>query len=91
MDTLLYFRSIGISDLREAPARAFEQAGDEAVVVLNHNRPAGYIVSQALMARILDQLADRSVADKARERLASLDKARKITLDELCACHPSRR
>lgn len=83
MDTLLSFRSIGISDLREAPARAFEQAGDEAVVVLNHNRPAGYIVSQALMARILDQLADRSVADKARERLASLGKARKITLDEL--------
>ena len=35
------------------------------------------------MARILDQLADRSVTDKARERLASLDKARKITLDEL--------
>ena len=83
MDTLLSFRSIGISDLREAPARAFEQAGDEAVVVLNHNRPAGYIVSQALMARILDQLADRSVTDKARERLASLGKSRKITLDEL--------
>ena len=83
MDTLLSFRSIGISDLREAPARAFEQAGDEAVVVLNHNRPAGYIVSQALMARILDQLADRAVVNKARERLASLDKARKITLDEL--------
>ena len=83
MDTLLSFRSIGISDLREAPARAFEQAGDEAVVVLNHNRPAGYIVSQALMARILDQLADRAVTDKARERLASLGKARKITLDEL--------
>ena len=83
MDTLLSFRSIGISDLREAPARAFEQAGDEAVVVLNHNRPAGYIVSHALMARILDQLADRSVADKARVRLASLDMARKITLDEL--------
>ena len=83
MDTLLSFRSIGISELREAPARAFEQAGDEAVVVLNHNRPAGYIVSQALMARILDQLADRSVTNKARERLASLDKARKITLDEL--------
>ena len=83
MDTLLSFRSIGISDLREAPARAFEQAGDEAVVVLNHNRPAGYIVSPAMMARIMDQLADRAVADKAGERLASRDKARKITLDEL--------
>jgi len=83
MDEILSLQSIGISDLREAPARAFEQAGDGAVVVLNHNRPAGYIVSPALMARIMDQLADRVVANKASERLASLGKARKITLDEL--------
>ena len=83
MDTLFSLHSIGISDLREAPARAFEQAGDEAVVVLNHNRPAGYIVSSALMARIMDQLADRVVAEKAVSRVATLDQARKITLDEL--------
>jgi antitoxin StbD len=83
MDSILSFHSIGISDLRESPARAFEQAGDEAVVVLNHNRPAGYIVSQALMTRIMDQLADRAVTEKARSRMASIGKARKITLDEL--------
>ena len=83
MDTLFSLHSIGISDLREAPARAFEQAGDEAVVVLNHNRPAGYIVSSALMARIMDQLADRVIAEKAVSRVATLDQARKITLDEL--------
>lgn len=83
MDAILSLHSIGISDLREAPARAFEQAGDEAVVVLNHNRPAGYIVSNALMAHILDQLADRVISDKAGSRIATLGKARKITLDAL--------
>ena len=83
MDTLLSTHSIGISDLREAPARAFEQAGDDAVVVLNHNRPAGYILSTQLMARILDQLADRAVTAKAQPRLATLGKARKVMLDEL--------
>ena len=83
MDTILSLHSIGISDLRDAPARAFEQAGDEAVVVLNHNRPAGYVVSSRLMARIMDQLADRVVTEKVRTRVASLDKARKITLDDL--------
>lgn len=83
MDTILSLHSIGISDLREAPARAFEQAGDEAVVVLNHNRPAGYIVSSALMARIMDQLADRVITEKASGRMATLGEARKITLDEL--------
>ena len=83
MDTILSLHSIGISDLRDAPARAFEQAGDEAVVVLNHNRPASYVVSSRLMARIMDQLADRVVTEKVRTRVASLDKARKITLDDL--------
>ena len=83
MDTILSLHSIGISDLRDAPARAFEQAGDEAVVVLNHNRPVGYIVSSRLMARIMDQLADRVIIEKVRTRVASLDKARKITLDDL--------
>lgn len=83
MDALLTTRSIGISDLRESPARVFEQAADEAVVVLNHNRPAGYILSTQLMARILDQLADRAITKKAGARLASIKTARKITLDEL--------
>ena len=83
MDTVFSTHSIGISDLREAPARAFEQAGDEAVVVLNHNRPAGYILSNQLMARILDQLADRAVSTKAQLRLATLASARKIPIEAL--------
>jgi antitoxin StbD len=83
MDALLTTHSIGISDLRESPARVFEQAADEAVVVLNHNRPAGYILSTQLMARILDQLADRAITQKAGARLATLKTARKISLDEL--------
>lgn len=41
MGAILSLHSIGISELSEAPTRAFEQAGDGAVVVLNHNRPAG--------------------------------------------------
>ena len=83
MDALLSRHSIGISDLREAPARAFEQAKDEAVVVLNHNRPAGYIVSTQWMAHILDQLADRVIADKAQSRSNSLHTARSISIDDL--------
>ena len=69
--------------MREASARAFEQAGDHAVVVLNHNRPAGYILSNQLMARILDQLADRAVGAKAQPRLTPLATARKISIEEL--------
>jgi antitoxin StbD len=76
MDALLAKTSIGISELREAPARVFEQAGDEALVVLNNNKPAGYIVSTVWMGRVLDALADRVVADKAIQRLGTLKSAR---------------
>lgn len=39
MVALLATRSIGIADLREAPAKAFAAARDETVVVLNQNAP----------------------------------------------------
>jgi len=83
MDKLFSSHSIGISDLREAPARVFEQAGDHAVVVLNHNRPAGYIVSEKWMSRVLDQMADLALMDKVRESLPNLHKARRISIDDL--------
>lgn len=83
MDTVLSGKSIGISELREAPARAFEQADDEAVVVLNHNKPAGYIVSPRLMQAFLDALADRVVTAKAEARVGSLHRARRVSLDDL--------
>lgn len=83
MDAILSNTSVGISELREAPARVFERAGDEALVVLNHNKPAGYIVSTAWMQRVLDQLADRVVSDKAVARLGELDSARLIDPSDL--------
>ncbi len=83
MDALLAKTSIGISELREAPARVFEQAGDEALVVLNHNKPAGYIVSTVWMGRVLDAVADRVVADKAIKRLGTLKSARVLNPSDL--------
>ena len=83
MDTLRYKATVDISELRRAPARVFEQAGDEALVVLNHNKPAGYIVSTVWMGRVLDALADRVVVDKAIERLGTLKSARVLNPSDL--------
>jgi antitoxin StbD len=83
MDIVLSQRSIGISELRESPAKAFEHAGEEAVVVLNHNKPAGYILSPRLMAAFLEAVADRAIVAKAAPRLKTLSKARRVSIDEL--------
>lgn len=87
MQTLHSSHSIGISDLRLAPALAFEQASEQAIVVLNHNKPAGYIVSPQWMERMMEQLADQVVTRKARARVSDLTskpgKIRRIALADL--------
>lgn len=87
MQVLHTHQSIGISDLRAAPALAFEQASEHAVVVLNHNKPAGYIVSPEWMQRMMDQLADQVITRKARSRVGDVQtkspKVRRIQLDDL--------
>ena len=71
------------SELREAPSQNSKHAGPEALFVLNHNKPAGYVGSNKLMARNLDELANWVVTDKASQLAESIGKARRILLDEL--------
>ena len=75
MYILLSTRSVGISELHDAPAQAFELANEVAVVVLDHNRPAGYILSTRVMEALLNQAADRLITSKAVARAASVKSA----------------
>lgn len=76
-------RSVGIWERHDARAKAFELANEVAVVVLDHNRPAGYILSTRLMEALLNQAADRLITSKAAARVAPVKSAGKITLDDL--------
>jgi antitoxin StbD len=77
--------TIGVAELRASPTRILKRAEDEdqAVAILNHNKPAGYIVSPKLMDAMLDAIADRVAENRARERLPTLNHARRVTLDDL--------
>jgi antitoxin StbD len=77
--------TIGVTELRESPTRILKRAEDEdqAVAILNHNKPAGYILSTRMMEAMLDSIADRIAETRAKARLGSLGKARKITLSDL--------
>lgn len=85
MDAIHAGITIGVTELRESPTRILKRAEDEdqAVAILNHNKPAGYIVSPKMMGAMLDSIADRIAENRAKSRLATLGKARKIKLDEL--------
>ena len=51
MQKLLANRSVSITELKRSPSAIIEQAGDVAVAVLNHNRPAAYLVPAAMYMR----------------------------------------
>lgn len=85
MNTIHAEITIGITELRESPARILKRAEDEeqAVAILSHNKPAGYIVSPKMMEAMLDSIADRIAENRAKTRISTLNKARKISIDDL--------
>ena len=85
MDAIHAGITIGVTELRESPTRILKRAEDEdqAVAILNHNKPAGYIVSPKMMEAMLDSIADYISEKRAKSRISTLSKARKIKLDEL--------
>ena len=56
MEHLLATRSVSITELKRSPSAIIEQAGDEAVAVLNHNRPAAYLLPAATYEAMLNRL-----------------------------------
>lgn len=85
MDAIYAEHTIGVTELRESPSRVLQQAADtgEAVAILNHNKPAGYIVSPRMMEAMLESIADRIAEDRTQSRIGSISLARRVELDDL--------
>ncbi|MCL2830036.1 MAG: type II toxin-antitoxin system prevent-host-death family antitoxin [Betaproteobacteria bacterium] len=56
MEQVLAARSVSITELKRSPSTVLEQAGSEPVAVLNHNRPAAYLLSPAVYEAMLQRL-----------------------------------
>jgi len=53
---VLASRSVSITELKRSPSAVLEQAGSEPVAVLNHNRPAAYLLSPHVYEAMLERL-----------------------------------
>ena len=63
MEQVFATRSVSITELKRSPTAVLEQAGTEPVAVLNHNRPAAYLLSPEVYEAMLERLnADLRVA-----------------------------
>ena len=59
---------VSVTELKRNYTKILQQAAEQPVAVLNHNRPEAYLLSAALYERMLDQLDDAQDARLVRER-----------------------
>lgn len=83
MDTIYANRSISMSAFKKNPAQVLREAGEHPVAVLNHNRPAFYMVTPALFEALVEELTDRDLLELARRRLAERDAAVEVDIDRI--------
>ena len=83
MDTIFADFSVSMSEFKRNPAQVLRTAGEKPVAVLNHNRPAFYMISPKLFEALVEELADRELVNLARKRLLEKDNAVDVDLDQL--------
>jgi antitoxin StbD len=75
-------RVVSISELKKNPGAVMANQA-RPVAVLNHNKPAFYVVPVKFMEAVFEELDDRTLYAKVLSRLSDLDKAVAVDLKDL--------
>ena len=81
MELLYTNASVSISELKKNPTAVIEEADGFPVAVLNHNRPAAYLVPAAAFEAMMEKLDDIELAKLVKER--EHEPTVKVELNEL--------
>lgn len=83
MQTLFADTTISMSEFKKNPAAVLREAGNRPVAVLNHNRPAFYMVGPTLMEAMLEALGDRELHNLVRARMSDGATPVEVDIDDL--------
>jgi len=84
MTHILAKYTASISELKKSPSSIIADAGNEAVAILNHNKPSAYLVPSALYESMIDIIDDYYLAQEVRERLDyDKDDLVEVSIDDL--------
>jgi antitoxin StbD len=75
--------SVSISELKKNPSALLAQASGSPIAVLNHNKPAAYLVPAETYETMMEMLEDLELALLVEERKGDKDKAIPVSLDDL--------
>ena len=75
--------SVSISELKKNPSALLAQANGSPIAVLNHNKPAAYLIPADTYEALMDMIEDYELAKLVEERLGDKEQAVPVSLDDL--------
>ena len=75
--------SASISELKKNPTALLNEADGSAIAILNHNKPAAYLVPAETYEWLMDVVDDYELAKVVEERRGDLSDAVAVNLDDL--------
>lgn len=83
MRQVLAHCSASISELKRNPTALLAEAEGAPIAILNHNKPAAYLVPAETYERLMDMIDDHALSQLVEERRKDKDKAVSVFLDDL--------
>lgn len=83
MDPILADLAVSMSEFKKNPAAVLRKANSRPVAVLNHNRPAFYVLEPHMFEAMLKELEDQGLYRTAASRLAEKMRAVEVDIDAL--------
>lgn len=75
--------SVSISELKRNPSSLLSQASGSPIAILNHNKPAAYLVPAETYEALMDMIEDYELAKLVEERRGDKGQAVAVSLDDL--------
>ena len=75
--------SASISELKKNPSALLSEANGSAIAILNHNKPAAYLVPAETYEWLMEALDDYALSQIVEARRADISQAVEVSLDEL--------
>ncbi len=75
--------SVSISELKQNPSALISAAGNNPVVILNHNKPTAYLVPADAFEVMIEYIDDLELGRLIEERKAQKLKAIDVSIDDL--------
>ena len=83
MQPILANYTASISELKRSPTQLLQEAGDEAVAILNHNVASAYLVPSELYKKMMDIVDDYQLRKIIDERLNDGEEPIEVNINDL--------